>query len=343
MFKKLVVRGLIPALAVSGALAVAALAPSVGANSFMTTAYTGPCTSVTDAANPTSVAQGVHSTITATATCPNPSPLIEFWMLPAGGSSWIMVQGFGTSTTYDWNSTGAAAGAVRFAAWARDASQPGSSYDVFTANPATVTVTTPACSGVTDSANPTAVANGVHSTITAVATGCSTTPRYEFWMLPAGGSSWILVQSYGTSATYDWNSAGAAAGNVRFAAWVRDANSSAAYDAFTANPATVAVSAAACTGVTNSANPTAVTGGLHSTITAVATGCATTPRYEFWMLPAGGSTWILVQSWGTSATYDWNSTGAATGNVRFSTWVRDANSSAQYDAFTANPATVTVT
>jgi hypothetical protein len=40
------------------------------------------------------------------------------------------------------------------------------------------------------------------------------------------------VRDYSTSSTYDWNTTGAPAGVERFGVWVRDAASTAAYDAF---------------------------------------------------------------------------------------------------------------
>ncbi len=342
MFKKLIVRGLLPALGVSGLLTAAAFAPSAGAHGFLASAYP-TCSTVTIAGLPVSpITSGTHVIFTANAaTCVNPR--YEFWMRAASQSSWQLIQAYGTSNTYNWNSTGAVAGNQLFSVWARDSSST-AAYDAFAPGITYVTMT-PSCASVTDAASPTSVFYGArtHSTITATPGACSSTPRYEFWMLPAGGSTWLMVQSYGVSATYDWNSTGAAAGAVRFSAWIRDANSSATYDAFTSTPATVTVNASVCASVTDAAVPTSVAPGVHSVITATPGACSSTPRYEFWMLPAGGSTWILVQSWGTAASYNWNSTGAAAGTVRFSAWVRDANSIKAYDAFTASPASVTVT
>jgi hypothetical protein len=78
------------------------------------------------------------------------------------------------------------------------------------------------------------------------------------------------------------------------------------------------------------------------TITGAATGCTNVnPRYEFWMRPATSSTWQLVQGYSTSATYDWNSTGAAAGTVYFGVWVTDANSPKTVDAVSSTPVTVT--
>jgi hypothetical protein len=150
-----------------------------------------------------------------------------------------------------------------------------------------------------------------------------------------------MVQWYGTSATYDWNSTGAAAGTVYLGVHARDANSTAAYDAVASTPVTVTTPS--CASVSISASPTSVAhgSGTHVTITAAATGCTNSPRYEFWLRPASSSTWQLVQGYGTSATYDWNSTGALPGTVYLGVHVRDANSTASYDAVASTPVTVT--
>ena len=105
-----------------------------------------------------------------------------------------------------------------------------------------------------------------------------------------------------------------------------------------------AVNAASCASVSISTSPTSVAhgSGTHVTITAAASGCASpNPRYQFVMRPASSSTWQVVQGYSTGATYDWNSTGAAAGTVYFGVWVKDANSSNQYDAVQSTSVTVT--
>jgi hypothetical protein len=99
------------------------------------------CAPVTIAANPMSVAHGsgTHVTITAALTCSNPNWRYEFWMRPAWVSTWQLVQGYSTSTTYDWNSTGAPAGTIYFGVWAKDASSPTSSFDTNASTAVTVT------------------------------------------------------------------------------------------------------------------------------------------------------------------------------------------------------------
>ena len=59
------------------------------------------------------------------------------------------------------------------------------------------------------------------------------------------------------------------------------------------------------------------------------------------MRPASSSTWQLVQGYSTSATYDWNSTGALAGTVYFGVWTKDAASPNSYDAVANTTVTVT--
>jgi hypothetical protein len=103
-------------------------------------------------------------------------------------------------------------------------------------------VVTPTCASVTVSAAPASVArgSGTHVTITGAASGCtSSNPRYQFWMRAASQSTWQLVQSYSISATYDWNSTGAAPGTVYFGVWVKDAASPSTVDAYVSSPVQV--------------------------------------------------------------------------------------------------------
>jgi hypothetical protein len=73
--------------------------------------------------------------------------------------------------------------------------------------------------------------HGTTITITASAAGC-TNPRYEFWTLAPGSSTWTIVQAYSSTATFSWNTTPLAAGVYRYSVWARDASSGAAYDTY---------------------------------------------------------------------------------------------------------------
>jgi hypothetical protein len=65
-----------------------------------------------------------------------------------------------------------------------------------------------------------------------------------------------------------------------------------------------------------------------------------TATYQFWQQPPGGS-WSMVQDWSTSPTFNWNTTGDATGTYNFQVWARNHGSSASYEAYVGNPYALT--
>ena len=212
---------------------------SVASASIPYTVTPPTCTSVTvSAAPPSSASAGTQVTFTATALgCP--SAQYAFWARWQGSTTWQLLQGYSTSNVYKWNSTGAAPDTEYIGVWAKDA---GSATGTFDANASIPYSVTPACASVTASAAPASVVHGAgtHVTITGVASGCANAnPRYEFWMRPAWLSTWQLVQGYSTSATYDWNSAGAPAGTIYFGVWVKDAGSPNSVDAFVSTAVTM--------------------------------------------------------------------------------------------------------
>jgi hypothetical protein len=141
--------------------------------------------------------------------------------------------------------------------------------------------------------------------------------------------NWHQITSYSASPNYAWDSTGAQTGKVWFGVWVRDvSNPTVAQDAYTSIAYWVYVQA--CSSVTLSASPAAPQRiGTQITFTASASRDCPKPRYEFWMLVPGSSTWQLVQAYSSSATYQWNSSGAAPGAPTFSVWVEDASSTGQ--------------
>ena len=301
-------------------------------NASMPFTVSSPCTAAGITANPTSVAAGVHSTLTGTSTCaPNTGQLYEFW-LRSSTSAWILAQAFSTSATYDWNSTGAPVGTIYFGLWVKSSTSTTATFDNNAST--TVTVTSP-CSAAGITALPTSVAPGVHSVLTATSTCTPNTGQmYEFW-LRSSTSAWILAQAFSTSASYDWNSTGAPVGTIYFGVWVKSSTSTTA--TFDANASTTVTVTSPCTAAGLTALPTTVTGGVHSVLTATSTCTPNTGQmYEFW-LRTSTSAWILAQAFSTSATYDWNSAGAPAGTIYFGVWVKSSTSTTT--TFDANAST----
>jgi hypothetical protein len=186
------------------------------------------------------------------------------------------------------------------------------------------------CSAVMVSFSPaTSTTIGSSVSVTAHAYSC-TSPQYAFWVLPPGGTAYQLVQSYSSSPSMTWTTAGKTHGVYTFATWVRDASTTGAYgnqfgrwDAYSFNGYTVI---SPCTSLALSFSPSSPSRlGTTVTVTAHAAGCAT-PQYEFWVLPPGGSAYQLVQTYSGNGTLTWSTAGKSRGAYAFSIWARDASS-----------------
>jgi hypothetical protein len=276
---------------------------------------------------------GTQITVTASAGasfCPNPR--YKFWILAPGSSTWQMVQDYSAGATYNWNTAGAATGTYYLGVWVRDAvSNAGSDSSISIP----YTLTTPSCASVTAAAAPpTSAASGTQVTFTATASGCTGSALYAFWARWQGYSTWQLLQGYSASNVYKWNSTGAAAGTEYIGVWAKDAGSpTGSFDANASIP--YAVTTPSCTNVTATAAPTTVVhgAGTHVIVSASSTCTSPSPRYQFW-LRTTNTDWQLVQGYSTSATYDWNSTGAPVTTVYIGVWAKDANSTTS--AFDSN-------
>ena len=189
--------------------------------------------------------------------------------------------------------------------------------------------TGPHCSSAVMSANP-ASQQSVGGTVMvgAASSGC-TNPRYQFWTQAPGGS-WTIAQAYSASTTFSWATTGLTAGLYHLSAWVRDAASSAAYDAFAPGiPYTLLGTTCASVGAAAApASPQAA--GTVVSITATS-GCPN-PRYEFWIQAPGGS-WTIAQAYSSGNTFNWATAGLSAGIYKYSVWVRDATSAAAYDSY----------
>ena len=202
------------------------------------------------------------------------------------------------------------------------------------------------CSMVTAAATPASPQTvGTQVQITGSAAGCPN-PRYEFWLLPPGGS-WSIVQPYSTNAAFTWNTNNRPAGTYRFSVWARDASSLGTsgtppytYDAV--NLMAYPLGVPSCSSVSTTATPaTSADVGTTVAITAAAAGCPR-PLYQFWLRAPSGA-WSIVRSYSSSATFNWNTNGKAPGTYMLSVWARDTASTAAYDSFSAFDYSLTTT
>jgi hypothetical protein len=185
---------------------------------------------------------------------------------------------------------------------------------------------------VTESAVPASPeAVGTAITFSASASGCPD-PQYQFWILAPGSTTWEVVQTYSSQATFSWNTNALAPGAYTYTVWARDAGSAGASCSNlgcsdTYYPATVyRLVIQPCTSVTESANPSSPqTAGTSITFSASAAGCPH-PLYEFWVLAPGSTTWQIVQPFSASSTFTWTTTGLPGGRYTYTVWARDAGS-----------------
>jgi hypothetical protein len=161
-------------------------------------------------------------------------PLYAFASLAPGSTTWAMEQPYSAASMFTWSTTGHAAGTYSIEVLVRDAGSPGTNsgdvaaYDGYRS--ITYTVTPTACSSVTVSAGPRTAMSGTLITVVANAWGCPA-PQFEFWMRLSSQKDWRLVQPYGPSAVYNWDTFGQAAGTVYVTVWARDSSQAGAHDA----------------------------------------------------------------------------------------------------------------
>jgi len=189
------------------------------------------------------------------------------------------------------------------------------------------------CTGVTWNAPSPASpqAPGTQVTLSAAATGCPN-PVYQFWVQTPSGS-WSVIQAYSSASTASWNTTGLPAGTYSLDVWVRQSGSAADFEAEIKPYLTYTVRLPdTCTAVTwNTPDPASPQApGVQVTLSGSASGCPS-PTYEFWVQAPGGQ-WTILQGFSSTSTYTWNTTGLATGTYLFDIWVRQAGSSASYEA-----------
>ncbi len=269
------------------------------------------------------------------------NPVYEFWIQPPGGA-WTVLQAYSSSATATWNTAGQATGTYLFDVWAKQSGSTAQWEAHISPNPTYVLQTGAPCSSVSlgfDPASPQTVGTSV--TLTGVASGC-TSPQYEFWIEPPGGA-WTVLQAYSSNPTATWSSGGSATGTYLFDVWVRQAGSSAGWEAhISPNPTYTLQAPVVCTAVTwNAPSPASPQApGVQVSLGATASGCPN-PVYEFWVLPPGGA-WAILQAYSTSSNVTWSTAGLATGTYQFDAWVRQSGSSASWEAHVSPNPTYTL-
>ncbi|HKN51842.1 MAG TPA: PQQ-binding-like beta-propeller repeat protein, partial [Amycolatopsis sp.] len=265
------------------------------------------CRAATLSASPVGAA-GTGTTVTLTASasgaqCTTP----QFRFLVNGA----VVQAYSTTNTFSWTTTGAR-GTYHLEV---DAKRTGSlaSYESY----ALLTYTLRGCTAAALGASPPSPgAPGATITLTASAT-CPATPTYRFLVGPT------VVQPYGTTNTFGWNTTGLAYGTYNLEVDVRDQGATAGYEAWTIIHYTLAP----CSSAGLSSNKASPQNTGSTMVLTASASCPGTPEYRFLV---GGS---VQQAYGTTNTFTWNSAGKAAGTYSLEVDVRNQGSSAGYEAW----------
>jgi hypothetical protein len=280
-----------------------------------------PCSAASLSATvPSPQAAGASIPFTASSCA---SAQFRFWLMPKGGS-WTMQRDYGAAS-WTWNTAGLAPGTYQVGVWAR---QPGSAnaYDAYGITTFALGTATCISAGLTPNLVPPQAPTAT-VTFTASSNGC-TTPLYQFWLLPPGGS-WTVKQGYSSSSTFTWNTTGYPGGTYQVGVWAKAASSSNSYDAFFIS--TYQLVTGACTAASITVTPSSPqAAGTSITLTATATGCSNA-TFAFWQLPPPGTTWQAMRGYSAVNTFTLNT--GANGPYRFGVWVRQNGSTSTYEVY----------
>lgn len=248
----------------------------------------------------------------------------RWYVLPPGGA-WTPTRGYG-GATWTWNTTGLPSGTYQISVAARQIGSA-SAYNAY--NHTTIVLGAPGtCVAKVTPQVASPQTPGTSIPVVGGSTNC-TAPSYQFSLHPPGGA-WTAKQPWSTKSTWSWATAGMPAGTYELGVWVKQAGSPNRYDAYAITVFTLSFSP--CTPATlspSAASPQAP--GTPVTITATTSGCAA-PRYQFWVLAPGSTTWVIKAPYSATNTYPWDTT-VAPGQYRWSVWVKQNGSAKSYDTY----------
>ena len=282
------------------------------------------CGSATLSASPSAPRPtGTLVRFTPTSTLCN-TPQYAFWVRnPAG--RWDLKRDYG-SGSWTWNTSGLAAGLYQVEVWAR---QRGSAkaYDTFGVT--TYSLTVSGCQNATLSPSlPSPQPPGTSVTFSATSTGCSS-PQYQFWLLPPGGS-WTIAQPYSSTATWLFDSSKYGGAVFQVGVWTRQAGATNTHDGFFVTTYWMD-SGAGC--VVSRLAPSVASPqilGAVITFTPLQTECSN--QYKFWLLPPGGA-WRVVQAYGVGSTWAWNTHGYAPGDYEVGVWEGSSSTPSVHESY----------
>jgi hypothetical protein len=202
----------------------------------ITTYYVGPfvlnagCNAASIYFTPaTTTAPGTDVALSGSSNCNN--AIFAYWLKPPGGD-WVRATSYiqpqpGQVT---WTTTGLDDGTYEVGLWSKDSTQPASvPYDTYFIQ--TYQLAVGRCSAVAIGPQGLTSPPPLMVNFGSGASDCSA-PIFQFWVLPPNSSAWRIVQAYGPSNGFTLDTTGLAPGPYRIGVWVRQNNSSVAYDSY---------------------------------------------------------------------------------------------------------------
>jgi hypothetical protein len=286
-----------------------------------------PATGATLTAGPASP-RYIGTQVTFTAGGIGGSGSYEYRFVLISGTTGTVVRSYSATNTWTWNTTNYAVGTYRVEVDVRNAGSP-AAYEAYKTISYSLVANTPA-TGATLTASP-ATSQMVGNSAAFTAGGSGGSGSYEYRFVLINGTTGTVVRSYSTTNTWTWNTTGYTAGAYMIEVDVRSAGSSAAYEAYKAISYSLVTSSPA-TGATLTAGP-ASPQPIGTQVTFTAGGIGGSGSYEYKFILINGSTGTKVQNYSATNAWSWNTTGYAAGNYRVEVDVRNAGSTAAYEAY----------
>jgi hypothetical protein len=271
---------------------------------------------------------------TATASGGSAGPLQYQFMRFDEGAGWSIAQPYSALRTYSWTPGANAAGTHALQVWIRSAGVT-AQYEAWLGTGFFSVVIDPLASPTLTADAVFPIPSNTPIKWTATVNGGIAPLEYKFWVWTSG-TGWTVGRDYATSNTFSWTPA--SDGTYAVQAWVRNAGSTAAYDAWMSTGFfTIGSGTAARLTAISADRAFPASTGSPIVWTAIASGGTAGPlQYRFWRFNQTTGVWSIVQDYSSTNTFSWNPAANEAGTYALQAWVRSAGSSAQYEGWASS-------
>lgn len=286
------------------------------------------CTGLAAAASPASVPSGGAFSVTASATCPGgSSPKYAYIVERAGSTLWITASAWTASTSWSWDSAGAAPGQYDLLIWetaGSTSSGPQDQAEVL------VQVAMPSASAPCGSASIAVSAGYVQVGGSVSVSATSTCPagsgaKYAYIVEAANSSAWLTASAW-TGSSWAWRTGSAPPGSYIIMAWATDGALDGPQAIAEAQVEVTALPApqTPCTGLVVSTTPSSGLQGMTVSISAAVT-CPSSAHLAYSVSSTSGGGPMVTTAW-TSTTWNWSTSGIAAGPYLLTVYLSDDTS-----------------